>query len=141
MAKAIDEAIYAHLISDVSDGSAFDLVSGRVSANYGDPGDDFPMITFEQISDEVTKSFGGTLMMHLSVYEISIFGRWEDGLAELGTIADKIVELFGTPVEATGTNFDRIQMECISGASITRDDELIVATINVQARGVQTGGL
>tara|TARA_R100001463_G_scaffold124297_1_gene181230 strand:+ start:170 stop:595 length:426 start_codon:yes stop_codon:yes gene_type:complete len=141
MAKAIDEAIYAHLISDQTDGSAFDLVSGRISASYGDPGDDFPMITFEQVSNDVTKGFGGTVMMHNAQYEVSIFGRWEDGLADLGTIADKVVELFGTPVEATGTNFDRIQMECVSGATITRDDELIVATISVQSMGAQTGGL
>jgi hypothetical protein len=130
MAKAIDEAIYTHLISDQATGSAFDLVSGRVSASYGDPGDDFPLITFEQVADEVTKGFGGTVMMHRAEYEISVFGRWEDGL-----------ELFGTPVNGTGTNFDRIQMECSSGASISRDDELIVATIRVTARGAQTGGL
>jgi|TARA_R100000388_G_scaffold57715_1_gene42627 hypothetical protein len=141
MAKAIDAAIYTHLISDQTTGSAFDLVSGRVSASYGDPGDDFPLITFEQVADEVTKGFGGTVMMHRAEYEISVFGRWEDGLAELGTIADKVIELFGTPVNGTGTNFDRIQMECSSGASIARDDELIVATIRVTARGAQTGGL
>jgi hypothetical protein len=141
MAKAIDEAIYAQLISDQTSGSAFALVSGRVSANYGDPGDDFPLITFEQVSDEISKEYGGGVMMHNAVYEISIFGRWEDGLEELGGIADKIIELFGTPVQGTGTNFDRIFMECTSGASIARDDELIVATISVSARGAQTGGL
>ena len=141
MAKAIDQAIYTQLISDQSSGSAFDLVSGRIAASYGDPGEDFPLITFEQVSDEVTKEFGGVNMTHKAVYEISVFGRWEDGLAQLGDIADKVIELFGTPVNGSGTNFDRIYMECTSGASITRDDELVVATINVSARGTQTGAL
>jgi hypothetical protein len=141
MAKAIDQAIYTQLISDQNAGSAHDLVSGRISASYGDPGEDFPLITFEQVSDEVVKDFGGSSMTHKSVYEISVFGRWENGLAELGDIADKVIELFGTPVNGSGTNFDRIYMECISGASITRDDELVVATISVSARGTQTGAL
>ena len=108
---------------------------------YGDPGEDFPLITFEQVADEVTKEFGGVNMTHKAVYEISVFGRWEDGLETLGDIADKVIELFGTPVNGTGTNFDRIYMECTSGASISRDDELVVATINVSARGTQTGAL
>jgi hypothetical protein len=83
MARAIDQAIYTQLISDQSSTSAFALVNGRISASYGDPGEDFPLITFEQVSDEVTKEYGGGVMMHNTVYEISIFGRWEDGLAEL----------------------------------------------------------
>ena len=141
MAKAIDQAIYTQLISDQTSGSAFDLVSGRISASYGDPGEDFPLITFEQVSAEVQKVFGGTEMIHVTEYEISIFGRWEDGLAELGDIADKVMELFGTLVTGTGTNFDGILMECSSGALIARDDELVVATISVSARGAQTGGL
>tara|TARA_X000001382_G_scaffold105282_1_gene80475 strand:+ start:240 stop:665 length:426 start_codon:yes stop_codon:yes gene_type:complete len=141
MAKAIDQAIYTQLISDQTAGSAFDLVSGRISASYGDPGEDFPLITFEQVGAEVQKVFGGLEMLHRTQYEVSIFGRWEDGLAELGDIADKVIELFGTPVTGTGTNFDGILMECSSGALIARDDELIVATISVSARGVQTGGL
>lgn len=141
MAKAIDEAIYTHLISDQSAGSAFDLVGGRISASYGDPGEDFPLITFEQVSADVERGFGDGSLMHNTQYEISIFGRWEDGLAELGDIADKIMELFGDPVEGTGTNFDRILMECSSGALIARDEELIVATISVSARGAQTGAL
>ena len=141
MAKAIDAAIFTQLTSDQSSGSAYDLVSGRIAASYGDPGEDFPLITFEQVSDDVVKDFGGSSMTHKTVYDINVFGRWEDGLAELGNIADKVIELFGTPVNGAGTNFDRIYMECISGALISRDDELVVATISVSARGTQTGAL
>jgi hypothetical protein len=95
MSKAIDEALYSTLIADTSDGSAHDLVSGRISASYGDAGDDLPLITFEQVGSVTMQPFGGASLHHDETYDISIVGRWEDGLAEIGDIADAVIELFG----------------------------------------------
>jgi hypothetical protein len=141
MSKAIDEALYSTLIADTSDGSAHDLVSGRISASYGDAGDDLPLITFEQVGSVTMQPFGGASLHHDETYDISIVGRWEDGLAEIGDIADAVIELFGNPVFTTATNFDRVIFELASGATIARDDEHLVATIGLRARAVQTGGL
>tara|TARA_R110001592_G_scaffold122620_3_gene329546 strand:+ start:1790 stop:2215 length:426 start_codon:yes stop_codon:yes gene_type:complete len=141
MSKAIDEALYAHLISDQTAGSAFELVQGRVSAQYGDPSDDLPLITFEQTGGVMQQTFGGTLMMMDESYDVTIVGRWEDGLADIGDIADQVVELFGTPVYTTGTDLDRVVFEISSATSVTRDEEHLLATIGLRAKAVQTGGL
>ena len=134
MSKSIDEAIYNHLISDQSDGSAFDLVSGRISAQYGDPGDDLPLITFEQTGSVAMQPFGGASLHLDESYEIQVVGRWEDGLAEIGDIADEVVELFGNPVFSTGTNLDRVIFEISSATNVLRDEEHLVATIGLRPR-------
>ena len=141
MSKAIDEALYTLLIADPSDGSAHDLVGGRISASYGDAGDVLPLIVFDHVGSVTQQTFGGTELHHDESYDIMVVGRWEDGLAEIGDIADEIIEMFGTPVTTTATNFDRVLFYLESGATVARDEEQLVATISLRARAVQTGGL
>lgn len=141
MSKAIDEALYALLIADTSDGSAHDLVGGRISASYGDSGDVLPLIVFDHVGSVTQQTFTGTDLHHDETYDIMVVGRWEDGLAEIGDIADEIIEMFGTPVTTTATNFDRVIFYLESGATVARDEEQLVATISLRARAVQTGGL
>ena len=59
MARSLDAAVY-----DVLSGSATldSKVNGRIYPSYGDPGDDFPLVVFEQTGSTINPLFGHKLM-------------------------------------------------------------------------------
>jgi len=140
MAKAIDETIYEVLTSDKAAGSFYAKVGGRVSAVYGDPGDNFPLVVYEQTGSEITPLFGGKLMRK-ELYDVRVVGRWEDGAAALGEICDLIVGLFNGTTDSTVTDYDQTTFDVVSGTDIDRADELLTATVRIEARATQTSGL
>ena len=145
MAKALDAAIYDVLTADKTANSLWKSVGGRISTAYGDPGDDFPLVVFEQVGSEITPLFGSGVSAYLiyaDSYEIRIVGRWEDGVQALADLGDIVVGLFnGTTAATAPTNFDRAEFQITAATDIDRADELLTATVGVAVRATQTAGL
>lgn len=141
MAEALETAIYGVLTADKTAGSLYTTLGGRISTAYGDPGDDLPLLVFEQTGSNLTHLFGGELMYRDS-YEIRIDSRWEDGVAFLAEIADTVVGLFnGTTASSAPTNFDRAEFQVETATDINRADEILVATVGITVIATQTAGL
>jgi hypothetical protein len=141
MAKSLDAAVYDVLVADTSSGSLHHSVGGRIGSAYGDPGDDFPLVIFEQTGSAVLPLFGGKLM-YMDTYQIRITDRWEQGVASLADMADVVVGLFnGTTSASAPTNFDRAEFAIDSATDIDRADELLTATVNITVRATQIAGL
>lgn len=134
-----DQAIYETLIASTASGSVHDLTSGRISANYGDPGDDFPLVVFEQISSEASEVFGHTRLMIDEGYEVRAIGRYEAGITALAEIGDAIVTaIHGTTATVGSTS---VTLDVFGGTEVSRADELFIATVQVRAKHMQTSEL
>tara|TARA_Y100001937_G_scaffold21640_1_gene30541 strand:+ start:6438 stop:6863 length:426 start_codon:yes stop_codon:yes gene_type:complete len=141
MAQALDSAVFDVLTADKTSGSLHSKVGGRIYPSHGDPGDDFPIVVFEQIGSDITHLFGGALM-YLDNYQIRVINRHEEGLASIADLADIVVGLFNGTTSATApTNFDRAEFTVVNSTDIDRADELLTATVNVTVRATQTSGL
>jgi len=143
MAQSLDAAVYDVLTADKASGSLFKLVSGRIYPAYGDPGDDFPVIVYEQTGSNVVPLFGTSpKLMYTDQYQIRVSNRHEEGVAALAEIADLVVGLFnGTEASTAPTNFDRAEFTVTNATDVDRADELLTATVNVTVRATQTAGL
>ena len=138
MAKALDAAVY-----DVLSGSdaLSAQVSGQIYPAYGDPGDDFPLIVYEQTGSNIVPLFGGRLMYN-DQYQVQVINRHEEGVAILAEITDIVVGLFnGTTSLTAPTNFDRAEFTVTNATDVNRADELLTATVNITVRATQTAGL
>lgn len=141
MAQALDAAVYDVLTADRSAGSLYSKVGGRIYPSHGDPGDDFPVIVFEQTGSEIQHLFGGALM-YADSYQVRVVNRHEEGVAAIGELADLVVGLFnGTTASTPPTNFDRAEFTVVNSTDVDRADELLIATVNVTVRATQTAGL
>ena len=143
MAKSLDAAVYDVLTADKTTGSLFALVGGRIYPAYGDPGDDFPLIVYEQTASNIVPLFGSTpRLMYTDQYQIRVSNRHEEGVAILAEIADIVVGLFNGTTSATApTNFDRAEFTVTNATDVDRADELLTATVNVTVRATQLTGL
>tara|TARA_R100001510_G_scaffold57782_1_gene67733 strand:+ start:4020 stop:4436 length:417 start_codon:yes stop_codon:yes gene_type:complete len=138
MAKSLDAALFDVLAGSTSLDSE---VAGRIYPAFGDPGDDFPVVVYEQTGSNITHLFGGRLMYEDS-YQIRVTIRHEEGVAKLADIADLVVGLLnGTTSSTPPTNFDRAEFTVVNSTDVDRADELLTATINVVVRATQTAGL
>lgn len=141
MAMALDAALYDLLTADKTGGTLYAKLGGRISTAYGDPGDDFPLMVFEQTGAEITHLFGNKLM-HKAGYQIRIVDRWENGVAALADIADLAVGVCnGAVAETAPAGFDRAEFTVVNATDIDRADELMTATVNITVRATQTAGL
>ena len=132
-----DKAIYETLIGASS--SVTDLTDGRIFANYADPGDDYPLVVYEQVGSDTTQVFGYTQLMIDETYEIRAVGRYEDGITALADIGSAIVSAMHGTV-ATVKNL-RVTIDVFGGTEVSRADELFIATVQVRARHMQLSEL
>lgn len=134
-----DQAIYETLTSSTASGSVHDLTRGRISANYGDPGDDFPLVVFEQIGSTATEVFSHTKLMIDETYEIRALGRYEDGIVSVATIGGAIVTaIHGTTATVGSVS---VTLDIFGGTEVSRADELFIATVQVRAKHMQSSEL
>ena len=139
--KAIGESVFEMLTADKSDGSFYDRVSGRVTPEFGHQGNDTPYCIYDLLATNTSrKSFGSADMVHECTYEISTFSRVEDGAADLAEISDLAVGLVNGTEDASATGFQRIVYDVLQGTTIERADDMLMATIVVRAKGIQTSG-
>jgi hypothetical protein len=138
MAKSLDAAVYDVL----SDSAALRAkVNRRIYPAYGDPGDDFPLIVFEQTGSNIAHLFEGQLMYN-DQYQVRVINRHEEGVAILAEITDIVVGLFNGTTSATApTNFDRAEFTVTNATDVDRADELLTATVNVTVQATQLSGL
>jgi len=132
-----DKAIYETLIGASS--SVTDLTDGRIFANYADPGDDYPLVVYEQVGSDTTQVFGYTQLMIDETYEIRAVGRYEDGITALTDIGSAIVSAMHGTV-ATVKNL-KVTIDVFGGTEVSRADELFIATVQVRARHMQLSEL
>ena len=134
-----DRAIYETLIANTATGSVHDLTNGRISANYGDPGEDFPLVVFEQVGSEATQVFGYSSLMIDETYDVRAIGRYEAGITSIGDIGNAIVTaLHGTTAVVKNIN---VTIDVLGGTEVSRADELFIASVQVRARHMQTSEL
>lgn len=139
MTLEIDQAFYEALTSDAEISSA---VSKRISAEYARHSSEYPYLVFDHVSTSTEPSgFNQRGLYFTASYDIRVVGRWEDGVAEVSDIADKVVALFYFASDVTVTNFDRLVYSVVSGTTVTRADDELIASVTVQATGNQTTGL
>lgn len=134
-----DQAIYETLIASTASGSVHDLTSGRISANYGDPGEDYPLVVFEQIGSEAVEVFNHDRLMIDENYEIRAVGRYEAGITALATIGDAIVTAIHGTTATVGSI--SVTLDVFGGTEVSRADELFIASVQVRARHMQTSEL
>ena len=140
MSISIDEAVYEKLTASQADGTVYDKVGGRISAEYGGHAADLPYLVFDNTATEtVPMGFHGTTqLMTRADYDIRVYSHWEEGVEVVGDIAELIVGLFNQYKDTTATNFEQIVFDVIGGTTIIRADETLVATVRVRATGVQS---
>ncbi len=140
--KAIGESIFELLTTDQSKSSFYDRVNGRVSPEYGRQGEDTPYAVFDQLNTNTVRlAFGTDKMLHESNYEIQVCSRVEEGASEIAEIADLVVAIINGSEDASVTGFERLIFDVIQGTTIERADDMLVASIVVRAKGIQTTGL
>lgn len=140
MTLEMDQAIYEALTGDATLSAS---VGKRISAEYARHSSEYPYLVFDHVGT-VTEPTGFTSasgMYHTATYEIRIVSRWEDGVAEIADISDQVVALFHYASDVTVTNFDRLVYTVLSGTTVTRADDELIASVTIQATGNQTTGL
>lgn len=139
MSLKSDMAIYQTLTASTVAGSVHDLTNGRISASYADPGEDFPLVVFEQTGSEAIEVFGHTQLMLNETYEIRAVGRYEEGITKIADIGAAIVTaMHGTTLSVK--NLD-ITIDVSSGTEVSRADELFIGTVQVSTKHMQISEL
>ncbi len=140
MTFELDKVMYdtikgdASIVADVSD---------RISAEYARHTSEYPYLVFDHVSTSVEPpGFGSASgLLHRALYEIRVVGRWEDGVEDIAKTSDKVVALFHYSSSESVTNFDRLVLTVLSGTTVTRADDELIASVTIQATGNQTTGL
>jgi|TARA_R110000824_G_scaffold1991_1_gene9698 hypothetical protein len=143
MAITIDESVYEKLTDDKTGDSIYQKVGGRISAEYAAQSSQFPYLVFDKTASTTqTLSFGvNPSMIHDCRYTIRVFGQWEDGVEEITEIGDLVVALFHNYNDSSVTYFDNIHFRVMSGTTVERADDVLVAGVQLRAYGIQTSGL
>tara|TARA_R100001082_G_scaffold29614_1_gene14858 strand:- start:981 stop:1412 length:432 start_codon:yes stop_codon:yes gene_type:complete len=143
MAVSIDQSVYEKLTDDKTATSIYGLVGGRISAEYAANAAKYPYLVFDKTSSATQAlSFAANpALIHDCRYQVQVFGQWEDGVEEIHEIGDMVVDLFSFFTDTTVTYFDKIHYSVLSGTTVERADDLLVAGVQLRAYGVQTSGL
>ena len=140
MSIAIDESIYERFTADKASGTVYAAVYGRISAEYGGHAAELPYVVFDNTATETIPIAFATNndLMTRADYEIRVYSHWEEGVEVVGDISELVVKLFNQYADSTVTNFDKVVYDVIGGTTVTRADEILVATVRIRATGVQS---